>query len=109
MILLQRTHEEFRWHNVERVACAGVCGGPRMAGSRDPPRGRRWLVRLGKWPKVIGGVRSWRGIKFDEFSFEVKKCGDGTAAEELMREFLESDGLDQDFCQSAFDTVHLVV
>ena len=25
------------------------------------------VVRLGKWPKVIGGVRSWRGIKFDEF------------------------------------------
>ena len=63
--------------------------------------------RLGKWPKVIGGVRSWRGIKFDEFSFEVKKCGDGQAAEELMQEFLESDGLDHDFCQSAFDTVHL--
>jgi len=74
---------------------------------RATPARTSVLVRLGKWPKVIGGVRSWRGIKFDEFSFEVKKCGDGTAAEELMREFLESDGLDQDFCQSAFDTVHL--
>lgn len=74
---------------------------------RATPARTSVVVRLGKWPKVIGGVRSWRGIKFDEFSFEVKKCGDGTAAEELMREFLESDGLDQDFCQSAFDTVHL--
>ena len=85
---------------------APAVSAPGRRGRSNPAR-TSVVVRLGKWPKVIGGVRSWRGIKFDEFSFEVKKCGDGQAAEELMREFLESDGLDHDFCQSAFDTVHL--
>ena len=59
------------------------------------------------WPKDVAGVKSWRGIKFDEFSFEVKKCPDGATAERLVREFCESDGLTDEFCQSALDLVFL--
>lgn len=50
---------------------------------------------------------SWKGVKFDEFTFEVKKCADGATAEKLVRAFCKSDGLTADFCQSAVDLVVL--
>lgn len=57
------------------AAAAGAVGmglGPR---ARRTPRGGR-LVAAAMWPKDIAGIRSWKGIKFDEFSFETKKCKD---------------------------------
>lgn len=59
------------------------------------------------WPKEVAGTPSWKGVKFDEFTFEVKKCADGAEAEKLVRDFCQSDGLDADFCQSAVDLVVL--
>jgi len=59
------------------------------------------------WPKVVEGVRTWKGIKFDEFSFEVKKSADGAAAQRLINEFVASDGLTQTFCENAVDVTFL--
>lgn len=59
------------------------------------------------WPREVAGVRSWKGIKFDEFSFEVKKCPDGQAAQRLVDEFVDSDGLTREFCESAVDVTFL--
>ena len=55
----------------------------------------------------MAGAPSWKGVKFDEFTFEVKKCADGASAEKLVRAFCASDGLTADFCQSAVDLVVL--
>ena len=59
------------------------------------------------WPKTIAGVTSWKGVKYDEFTFELKKCVDGVAAEKMVHEFMNSDGLTAEFCESALDLVFL--
>ena len=59
------------------------------------------------WPKRIAGAESWKGVKFDEFTFELKKCKDGTEAERFVRSFCFSDGLTSEFCESALDLVVL--
>lgn len=65
------------------------------------------MTTAGAWPRDVAGIRSWKGIKFDEFSFEVKKCGSGEAAMRLVKEFCASDGLTAEFCQSAMDVTFL--
>ena len=59
------------------------------------------------WPKNIAGVESWKGVRFDEFTFEVKKCVNGEEAEKLVKNFCNSDGLTKEFCESALDLVVL--
>lgn len=86
-----------------RARARGV-GGADRPGARRSVRAR--AASTG-WPRDVAGVPSWKGVKFDEFTFEVKKCADGASAEKLVRAFCASDGLDADFCQSAVDLVVL--
>ena len=64
---------------------------PSARASRRTSRGRdraaaagaavAFVKPKGEWPRVnVAGERSWKGIQFDELSFEVKKCEDGAAA-----------------------------
>ena len=58
----------------------------------------------GEWPRVnVAGERSWKGIQFDELSFEVKKCEDGAAVTALVDEFVRSDGLTPEFLETCVD------
>jgi hypothetical protein len=82
----------------------------RGVGGADRPGARRSVrARAAStgWPRDVAGAPSWKGVKFDEFTFEVKKCADGATAEKLVRAFCKSDGLTADFCQSAVDLVVL--
>ena len=82
----------------------------RGVGGADRPGARRSVrARAAStgWPRDVAGAPSWKGVKFDEFTFEVKKCADGASAEKLVRAFCASDGLTADFCQSAVDLVVL--
>ena len=87
-----------------RASETHLVGGANRPGARRSVRAR--AASTG-WPRDVAGVPSWKGVKFDEFTFEVKKCADGATAEKLVRAFCKSDGLTADFCQSAVDLVVL--
>ena len=67
------------------AAASGVGMGLRPRARRTLRGGR--LVAAAVWPKDLAGIRSWKGIKFDEFSFEIKKSKDGEAAQVRQPEF----------------------
>ncbi|EEH55455.1 uncharacterized protein MICPUCDRAFT_60146 [Micromonas pusilla CCMP1545] len=87
---------------------------PSARASRRTSRGRdraaaagaavAFVKPKGEWPRVnVAGERSWKGIQFDELSFEVKKCEDGAAATALVDEFVRSDGLTPEFLETCVD------
>ena len=92
-----------------RPAAASRAHARRVGGANRPGARRSVRARAAStgWPRDVAGTPSWKGVKFDEFTFEVKKCADGAEAEKLVRAFCRSDGLDADFCQSAVDLVVL--
>jgi len=92
-----------------RPAAASRARARRVGGANRPGARRSVRARAAStgWPRDVAGVPSWKGVKFDEFTFEVKKCADGATAEKLVRAFCKSDGLTADFCQSAVDLVVL--